>query len=219
MCATPHTIIAISRQMGSGGTYTGYLLAKELGFKYVDREILRQAAERLGTDETWLEQYDERSSGLVTNILRRISLGQPETSYLPPFKMPVYDSDLFSLECRIMKDIVRKCDAVIVGRGAFYALKDHPRQIRVFIHAPLEFRIRRLMKVQGFSDAGEARKILEESDRNRTNFVRDVIGVNWTDARNFHLCLDASLVGFPESVEIIRTLVHEKTSPNRSKSS
>jgi CMP/dCMP kinase len=217
MDSTSHTVITISRQMGSGGTYTGYLLAKELGFKYVDREILRQAAQRLGTDESWLERYDERSSGLITNILRGFSFGPPETAYVPPFKLPVYDRDLFKLECGIMEDIARKHDSVIVGRGAFYALKDHPGQIRIFIHAPLEFRIQRLMKVQGISDAHEARTIIEESDRKRTKFVRDMIGINWTDARNFHLCLDASFVGFSAGIEMIRTLVHKKTSPDPSK--
>jgi len=215
MDSTSHTIIVISRQMGSGGTYTGYLLAKELGFKYVDREILRQAAQRLGTDERWLEQYEERSSGLIPNILKVFSLGQPETAYVPPFKMPVYDRDLFNLECRIMRDIAQRYDTVIVGRGAFHALKDHPGQIRVFIHAPLEFRVQRLMKVQGISDAREAEKILQESDLQRMKFVQDMVGVSWTDARNFHLCLDASLVGFPASVELIRTLVHEKTNRSR----
>lgn len=64
-----------------------------------------------------------------------------------------------------------------------------------------------------------AREIIEESDRKRAKFVRDMIGVNWTDARNFHLCLDASLVGLPASVDLIRTLVREKTSPKRSESS
>jgi CMP/dCMP kinase len=211
-----HTIIAISRQMGSGGTYTGYLLAKELGFRYVDREILRQAAEHLGTDESWLERYDERSSDLITNILRGFSFGPPETAHVPPFKLPVYDRDLFSLECSIMEDIVRKHDAIIVGRGAFYALKDHPGQVRVFIHAPMEFRVGRLMKVRGISDAREARAIIEESDRNRAKFARDVIGVTWTDARNFHLCLDASVVGISAGVEMIRSLAREKTSPDRS---
>jgi len=49
-----NTIVAISRQMASGGSYIGYLLAKKLNFKYVDREILREAAKNLGTDErTW----------------------------------------------------------------------------------------------------------------------------------------------------------------------
>ncbi|HQG30342.1 MAG TPA: cytidylate kinase-like family protein [Deltaproteobacteria bacterium] len=211
MDSASHTVITISRQIGSGGTYIGYLLAKELGFKYVDREVLRKAAEHLKTDERWLEQYDERSSGLIESVLKVFSLGQPETTYMPTVKLPVYDSDLFRLECRIMKDIARRYDAVIVGRGAFHALKDHPGQVRLFIHAPIDFRIQRLMKVQGISDAGEARKIVEESDMRRTKFVRDMIGVDWTDARNFHLCLDASLVGFPASVELIRSLVPVKT--------
>ena len=60
--------ITISKQMGSGGSYVGYLVAKDLGFKYIDREILRQAAERLGTNASALENHDERSCGLIDDL-------------------------------------------------------------------------------------------------------------------------------------------------------
>jgi cytidylate kinase len=132
MKGTENTTITISRQMGSGGSYIGYLLARELGYKYVDREILRQAARHLGQDERWLENYDERSSGIVSNILRAFSFGSPETSSISPFQVPIYDKGLFDLECRIMNDIATNYDAVIMGRAGFHALKDQPRVIRVF---------------------------------------------------------------------------------------
>ena len=71
MGKTPITI-TISRQMGSGGSFIGYSVAKELGFNYIDREILRQAAERLGTDPGALEYLDERSPGLDREAHQRI---------------------------------------------------------------------------------------------------------------------------------------------------
>ena len=100
-----HTAVTISRQMGSGGTYIGYLLAKEMGFKYIDREILRMAAKHLKTDTDWLENFDERSSGLLANILRGFALGTPETTCTAPLNRPVYDRELFTLECKIMNDM------------------------------------------------------------------------------------------------------------------
>lgn len=203
----PHTVITISRQMGSGGSYTGYLLARELGFTYVDREILRLAAKHMGTDEKWLGRYDERSSGIIANILRGFSFGTPEAALVPPLQMPVYDRDLFVLECRIMNDIADRYSAVIVGRGGFHALRDRPLVVRVFIHAPLEFRVKRLMKVQDISSFDEAKSMVEESDRKRARFIKDMVGVDWTDAKNYHLCIDMSAFGFSESVEMIVRLV------------
>lgn len=203
----PHTAITISRQMGSGGTYLGYLLAKELGFKYVDREILREAGKRLGTDAGWLEHYDERSSGLLATILRGFCYGAPETAHVPPFRMPVYDRELYALEAKIMQDIASRFDAIFVGRAGFHALKGAPNLVSVFIHAPLEFRVARLMKVRGLKDAREARGVIEESDAQKSRFVKDVVGAVWTDARNYHLCIDTSVVGFTAGVEILSSLV------------
>jgi hypothetical protein len=198
--------------MGSGGTYIGYLLAKELGFKYIDREILRQASAQLHTGTDWLEQYDERSSGLLSNLLRVFSIGTLESASVSPILQPVYDRDLFNLECRIMNDIVDQCHAVIIGRGGFHALKNRPGIFRIFVHAPREFRVKRLMKVQNITDPREAEAKLEEADHRRAKFVRDMIGGNWTDSLNYHLCIDTSVVGFSSSVEMILKLMRGEAS-------
>ncbi len=79
----PYNIITVSRQMGSGGTYIGYLAAKELGFKYLDREILRQAANKLGIEPGMLERYDGRSASLIENIVQSFCFGAPEMPNLP----------------------------------------------------------------------------------------------------------------------------------------
>ena len=145
--------------MESGGFYIGYLAAKELGFKYLDREILYEASTYLGMDSGLLEHQEERSLGILENIIRMFSFGTLETAYVPPTKRPIYDKDLFQLECKIMNRMIDQYSAVIVGRGGFYALKDRPEVIRVFLHAPLEFRIKRVMEVRKIADYGEIRSM------------------------------------------------------------
>lgn len=202
-----HSVITLSRQMGSGGTYLGYLLAKELGFKYVDREILRLAAQYLKTDVGWLAGFEGRSSGLLVNILRGFALGTPETTIPYPLSRPVYDRELFTIECKIMNDMADLHNVVIIGRGGFHALRDRPGVTRVFIHAPLDFRIKRLMKVQNITNIRQARADIEESDQSRAKFIRDMVGVNWTDSLNYHVSIDSSRVSFEASVEMIMKLV------------
>lgn len=197
--------IVISRLMGSGGSYIGYLAAKELGFRYLDREILREASDRLGVDTGTLGHQEERSAGIIENLLRSFSSGVPETAFVPPMGRSVYEGDLFQIESKIMNRVVDKFSAVIVGRGAFFALKDRPEVLRVFIHAPLEFRIRRVMEVRKTSDYESVKSQVVESDRRRTKFVKDIIGVNWMDARNFHLCVDSSIVDFRSILGMIKT--------------
>ncbi|MGE5854980.1 MAG: AAA family ATPase [Syntrophaceae bacterium] len=210
MGTNPHRAITLSRQMGSGGSYIGYLAARALGFKFIDREVLRQAADHLGTEVSQLEHQDERSSGLIEKLIRGFFLGAPEAATTARhLKRPVYDRDLFSLECRIMNEIAERYNAVIIGRGGFHALRKRAEGsvIRVFIHAPLEFRVQRVMKARNIVDAAEARSIIEESDRRRARFIRDMVGVEWTDAKNYHLCIDSSVAGFPRSVEMIAGMV------------
>ncbi len=197
--------IVVSRLMGSGGSYIGYLAARELGFRYLDREILREASERLGVDPALVEHAEERSAGIIENLLRSFSSGAPESAFIPPSGRAVYERDLFELESTIMNRVVDKFSAVIVGRGAFHALKDRPEVLRVFVHAPLEFRIRRVMESRKTADYESIRSIVIESDRRRTRFVKDIIGVNWMDARNFHLCVDAGAMDFRSILGMIKT--------------
>jgi cytidylate kinase len=206
----PHVAITVSKQMGSGGSYIGYLVAGQLGFKYVDREILRQAAARLGTDAGLLESHDERSCSIIEKVVAGFTFGTPETAYVPPINRPVYDKDLFAVESRIMQEIVDRHNAVIAGRAGFYVLGKRKGVIRLFIHAPLEFRVKRVMQVQRIAEAKEATSTVEESDRRRAKYVKDMVGADWTDARNYHLCIDSSVVGFPASAEMIIKLVEKK---------
>jgi CMP/dCMP kinase len=204
-----HTIVTISRPMASGGAHIGYLLAKKLNFKYFDREILQHAAKNLGTDEKWLENYDEKSSsGLISTILRGCSFGSPEAGYVPPFPVPVYDKDLFSLESNIINKIADKYNAVIIGRGGFHVLRERPKVLKVFIHAPMEFRVKHFMQDQNISEQ-KARSILHDSDQKRGKFILDMVGVNWTDLKNYHLCIDSSVIDFNLSVDLIARVVKE----------
>jgi len=202
-----HCTITISRQMGSGGTYLGYLLARKLGFTYIDREILRQAAQCLNADIEKLACIEGRSSGLLARIVQGFAMGTPEAPNMPPLGRPVYDRELFNVESRIMNELADLSDVVIIGRGAFHALRDRPGAIHVFAHAPLEFRIQRLMKVQKGTDAKQACADIEDSDRVRTRFIKKMTGRSWTDSRNYTLCIDMSRVSFESSVEMIVSML------------
>lgn len=123
---------------------------------------------------------------------------------------PIYDNNLFTLECRITNQIVDEHSAVIMGRGGFHSLRDRLEVIRIFVHAPKEFRVNRIMMVCNIGDMREARDEVGESDRRKAKFIRDMVGIHCTDARNYHLCIDSSAVDFPTSVEMIIRMVEKK---------
>jgi len=200
------TTITISRQTGSGGTYIGYLAAKKLGFRYLDREILQQTASETGIEPRMLESFDGRSVSLLERIINSFCVGTPEVPGTPTFRKPIYNKDLFALQSGIIRQIAGRCSSVIVGRGGFYILKDMPGVLHVFVHAPLDYRVERIMKEKKMAEK-DARAMVQESDRTRTKFIRDMTGTDWTDARNFHLCLDARAISLDEGADMIMKLV------------
>jgi cytidylate kinase len=200
-------LVTISRQFGCGGAYIGRRLAKRLGYVYVDREILQQAARTLGVGEPDLAVRDERASSFWENLFRGFVTGSPEIGYTPPPIPPIYDKDLFHLEATIITKVADERSAVIVGRGGFHVLKRFRGSAHVFLHAAIDFRIKRVMEVYKIKERGEARSLIDESDRERRKYLRTMTGADWNDARNYHLCVDVSRAGFPAAEEMIVKLL------------
>jgi cytidylate kinase len=202
------TVITISRQMASGGVYIGRRAARRLGYQYVDREILEKAAEQLGADRAALAGVEERCSSFLENLVKSFAFGTPEAAYVAPSGRPVYDREVFETESRIIRSIAGRYDCVIVGRAGFFVLRGRPQVVNVFIHAPKEFRVKRLQEFHKISQE-EAHAEIEESDRQREKYIRAMTGVEWEDARNFHLSVDSQAAGF-EAVENMVVALVEK---------
>jgi cytidylate kinase len=202
-------VVTVSRQLGSGGSYIAQQVAKRLDFKYLDREILRKAALRLGQTEETLSTREEKCSSLWERLISVFSPGAPEAPYVPPPLPLLDDRALFETEGEIIKGLSVKHDAVIVGRGAVHILKERPHAAAVYVHARKGFRVKRVMEIYHISDLEEARSLIEQSDRQRADFIRTMTGAVWSDARNYHLCLDTGTVGFDLATEMVLRLVQQ----------
>lgn len=200
--------VTISRQFGCGGSYVGERLAKRLGFKYADRGILRLAAKRLGVPPKELAGKEGRISGFWEDFFRGFSFGAPDAGYYvpPPVKL-VGDEEFFEAESQIIKWIPSRYSAVIMGRGAYDILAGSPGLVNIFLHAPLDFRARRVMELYKIQDRKEAVALIEEKDKERARFLLSVTGKVWTDACNFQLCLDTAQAGFDLAEETAAKLV------------
>jgi len=199
-------VIAISRQLGSGGAYVGREVAARLGYRYFDREIVRQAAAELRTDEELLAEREERVSNFWENLLRGMTLGVPEAGYVPPPIQMLYDEELFAAEALVMRKAAEKGNCVIVGRGGFHVLREKSNLVNVFLHADRKFRVRRVLEIYGIDTEEQAAARVETSDKERRKFLEVLSGCEWTDSRNYHLTVDTGMVGFPQAIEFICSL-------------
>lgn len=192
-------VITISRQLGSGGSYIGQQLANSLGVFFADREIISQAAERLRVREKEVATNEERS--LFWRSLME-SYAMNADSFLPTQLVIPIDKELFDAETDIIERIAAERSAIFIGRCSNYILKDHPHHISVYVHAAESFRIARIKHLYKVTDE-EAKRMMQQSDKERGRYNKKYTGIHWTDLRQYDICLDSSKLGMEKSIQLL----------------
>lgn len=194
-------IVTIARQYGSGGKTIGAMLAKDLGINCYSREILKMASEESGINERLFGQTDEKLK--ISSWFK--PLKRPyEGELIPPESSGfVSDENLFNYQAKVIKDLAESESCVIVGRCADYVLRNYPNVMSVFIHADKVFCMERALERNSMTRK-EMEKFIAKTDKYRGDFYKYYTGREWTDARNYHLCLDSGKLGFEKCVEEIK---------------
>lgn len=182
-------IVTISNEYGSGALAVAKRVAEALGYEYVDQQLPVVVAKRLRVSTEAVEATEDATRSLGERLLTGLERATPElaeASAIEPF-----DDELF----RALQDAVReraaRGNAVIVGRGAGAILGASEGVLRVFLHAPREWRIARVARAAGIpSETAEAE--LERVDRARGAYIKDRYGQIFGDKRNYDICIDAS---------------------------
>ncbi len=192
-------IITIARGMGSGGRTIGKMLSEDLNIKYYDKDLIKLASEESGINERFFGLVDEKLKG---SFLRRggVYKGDLLEPDHPDFTS---NQNLFNFSAKVIKDLADKEPAVIVGRCADYILKDRKDVIRVFIYSDMETAIKNVVDMYGVSDK-EAKKIIEKTDKERSEYYHHYTGREWTNAKNYNICLDTSSMDYKKCVDIIK---------------
>jgi hypothetical protein len=196
-----NVVITIARQYGSGGKTIGEMLAKDLHIHAYDKDLMRIASEESGINESLFAKADEK---VKNSALFRISRKVYQGELIPPESDNFTSNDnLFNYQAKIIKDLAQEESCVIIGRCADYILRDYDNVLSVFIHAPEEFCIEQAAKKHSM-DLKELDKLIERTDSKRAEYYKYHTGREWTDARNYDLCLDSSKLGFERCVEEIK---------------
>jgi CMP/dCMP kinase len=210
MTAPGRTLIALSRQVGAGGAYVGQALSRRLGIRYVDREILQEAARILGRDDRELESLEERVSSLWDRMAAVLSWGAPEAAYVPPPLPTLYEEDIFAVESGIIRELAAREDAVFVGRAATWVLRGTPGLVSIFLHAAEEARVERVMRDYRLTDEAAAYELVRKSDQQRSRFLQSITGGSWFNLSHYHLTIDTGAVSLDETVELVSGLVQRR---------
>lgn len=202
------TIITIGRQFGSGGKEVGIRVAKELDIPFYDKEILQEAAKKSGLCEKILENFDERPKSLLYSIAM--------DSYM--FSLPgagageSLEQQVYLATFNTIRHIAAEGPCVIIGRCADYALAGDPDHLSIFIHAPIEDRIRRVSERQGISP-DKARTLINKTDKRRASYYEYYSSQKWGAVDSYDFCLNSSYLGLGRTVELIQAIVAHKEHP------
>ena len=174
--SVPGPIITIAREHGTAGKQIGAQVAKQLGIPFYYKEMTALAAQESGLDKNFISGLNEDGPNVLydlylsTNVVQRAVIAQEE----------------------VIRSIADNGSCVIVGRAADYVLRDYDNVIKVFLHAPKEYRVSKIMEMYG-DNQEDAWRNIRHSDVARASYYRNISGQNWGDPHNYHICLDASM--------------------------
>ncbi len=188
-------IITISRQFGSGGRTVGRQLAERLDIPFYDRELVKQVAEGTGFDTKFIEENGEFSP---SKSIFSFAVSQG----VPCMQNGLSVSDfIFCMQRQVILKLAEK-PCVIVGRGADYILRDRDDVFDVFIHASMENRADRIVRLYGESEKKPEQR-LADKDKKRKIYYKHYTDREWGDAKNYDMCLDSGRIGIDKCVDLI----------------
>ena len=184
-------IITIEREYGCGGGDIAQLVAKQLGWKLWDQVMTEEIARLAHCPKAVVEAREERNDPLYYRLLKSFMRGSYEGSINEP-KLNLIDSEaILRITRRVVERAAERGNCVIVGRGSQQFLKDRPDTLRVFLYAPREEKVRRLL-ARGKNEK-EAEHLVDTIDRERADFIQKYFNVEWPDRAIYHAMMNTAV--------------------------
>lgn len=208
-------VITLSRQYGSLGDEIADLVADRLGTRIVGQEIIAEVAHRLGVPVAAVRSRDERESQLVTDLVRTMQRLYPATIF-PPGTGETTDLDdvaYLDVISQVVQEAGRSGNAVIVGRGATWILKNAPRVLHVLVVASLRIRVARVMEAEQVTES-QAQRRTKEVDANRARYVRHLHRSDWLEPTQYDLVINTDRCSVATAASLICALASELSAPD-----
>ncbi|MDE7157451.1 MAG: cytidylate kinase family protein [Lachnospiraceae bacterium] len=178
-------IITIAREHGSSGKQIGKVVAEKLGIPFYYKEMTALAAQESGLDKEFISDINANSPSLMHDLYLSTQVIQ----------------QAITAQDKIIRKIADNGSCVIVGRAADYVLREYENVVRVFIYAPKEYRMKRIMKIYGDTKE-ESKKSIHRSDTARASYYKNITGQDWNNPHNFDLSVNSD-IGIDKCAEVI----------------
>ena len=194
-------VITISRQFGTGGHEIGAELARRLGVKLLDKQILNEVASRMEAVEDAVEKIEAR------NPLWRDDFTNFYRTYMANAEYNGMEQEqtsrkLFRAQADAIRRIADEESCIIIGRCGFDIFADHPNALKIFIHSTMDVRKRRIAEKYDISESDAAAMIVD-NDYSRELYTKTFTGRDWKDATNYDISLDVRKFGVNGAVDFL----------------
>ena len=187
-------MITISREFGSGGRTIGKAVARKLGIPCYDAELITEMAKQSGFAEDYVREAGEYAPGGLLNSMFTSRAGGPTNEDI-----------LWQIQCNMVAQLAKKGSCVIVGRCGDYILRDRPDVLKVFVHADMAFRAKRIVEVYGQREESPEQR-LKDKDKRRSTYYRFYTGRKWGQLDTYDLMLNSGVLGIEKCTELICTI-------------
>jgi len=206
-------IVTIARQAGAQGETVGRAVAERLGWSYLDREIITQAAARARVSEATIEQA-ERVPSLLTRMMEalgrypsgfELAEAMPGTPHVPPLSSEAYRAFIE----QVIHQLEETSDAVLIGHASQAVLRGSRRAVHLYIVAPLAQRARLVAAEEGLQP-DEAVRLVKSTDAERADFLQRYYGMRWNNPSNYDLILNTGRLPVSAAAGIVVDLVRAR---------
>lgn len=197
-------VITIEREYGCGGGAIAEQLAHRLNWSVWDKRLTAEIARLANVEPSAVRRCDERMDSRLYRLAKTFWRGSHERSSQAAGQ--VFDTDvMMSMMEQITAKIAAEGNAVVVGRGAPFFLRNHPDTFHIFLYAPRAEKIRRL--VADGSTEEEAEEMVDNVDRERIAYVKHYFNADWPTRSLYHVMINTA-VGNNAVIETILHTMH-----------
>jgi shikimate kinase len=184
-------IVTVEREYGSGGGEIAQLLSERLGWKLWDQLLTEEIARLAQCPKAVVEVREERTDPLYYRLFKSFLRGSYEGS-INAHKLKLVDSEsILRITQRVVLQVADTGNCVIVGRGSQHFLASRQDALRVFLYAPREDKVRRLL-ARGKSES-DAHELVDTVDRERVEFIQKYFNVEWPSRAVYHVMINTSI--------------------------
>jgi len=190
-------LITVTRAYASGGSDIARLVAKALGWTLIDNEFVDQVARMAGLPAEEVAQLEERAPGLLERVARTLAVASPEM-FITTASAPRPEGDeatIVKMTERVIAEAAAEGRAVLVGRGAQAILAKRENALHVYVVASKPWRRQRAVERLGV-DPATVDRVVDETDRQRDQYVKSNYGRDRHDLTNYDLVVNAETLGF-----------------------